>query len=233
MLSYAGLVFVGHPAASKPGQLAGPNRTCTSAIINDKKLAKKAFKNYYMKPITVGGREYILHYVTGTVEETGKNMETRVSGGGGGGATYGGYGGTAPVTIRSQTVVHDQLFVTDASGAEHSFQLQDFNLACRTGHKVSVIWAIKKGKPTGKYICVVNHTTNNNFYNEKALKNVFRYNLWYFIGGGAVVGWVLFGRGIGGVVMGAMLSVIAWALVWDRAKFNNFKATVATDVLAG
>lgn len=74
-----------------------------------------------MKPIHVGGREYALHYTTGTVEETGKNMETRVTGGGGGGATYGGYGGTAPVTIRSQTIVHDQLFVTDANGRNTPF----------------------------------------------------------------------------------------------------------------
>lgn len=186
-----------------------------------------------MKPIQVGGREYTLHYTTGTVEETGKNMETRVSGGGGGGITYGGYGGTAPVSIYSQTVVHDQLFVTDANGKEHSFQLQDFNLACRAGHKISVIWAIKKGKQTGKYICVVNHTTNNNFYNEKALKNVFRYNVGYFIGGGAALGWLLFGHDIGGAFLGSMLGVIAWALVWDRAKLNNFKATITSDVLAG
>lgn len=185
-----------------------------------------------MKPIHAGGGEYALHYTTGTVEETGKNMETRVSGGGGGGATYGGYGGTAPVTIRSQTIVHDQLFVTDANGEEHSFQLQDFNVACRAGHKISVIWAIKKGKQTGKYIAVVNHTTNNNFYNEKALKNVFRFNIWYFLGGGFLLGF-LSGHDIGSGIMVAMLSVIAWALVWDFSKLNAFKANIATDVLAG
>lgn len=184
-----------------------------------------------MKPLQVGGRTYNLHYVTGTVQETGKNMETRVSGGGGGGATFGGYGGTAPVNIRSQTVVHDQLFVTDAENGEHAFQLQDFDLACRTGQRVSVIWAIKNGKKTGKYIVVVNHATRTNFYNEKALKNVFRFNLWLFLGTGFVIGWI-YGRDMGSGIMAAMLSVLVWILVWDFAKLNKFKETIAADVLS-
>jgi len=184
-----------------------------------------------MKPLHVGGRTYDLHYVTGKVQETGKNMETRVTSSGGGGATFGGYGGTAPVNIRSQTIVHDQLFVTDANNGEHAFQLQDFNLACRTGHDVSVVWAIKKGKQTGKYITVVNHSTRTNFYNEKALKNVFRFNIWLFLGGGFALGFIL-GQGIGGGILFAMLALLAWALVWDFARLKKFKETIATDVIS-
>src|ERR1700749_2767716 len=99
-----------------------------------------------MEALQVGGRTYELHHTTGTVQEAGKNMETRVSGSGGGGASFGGYGGTEPGNIRSQPIVHDQLFLIDSNGNEHAFQLQDFNLACRAGQEVSVIWAIKKGK---------------------------------------------------------------------------------------
>jgi hypothetical protein len=182
-----------------------------------------------MEPLHVGGRTYALHYTTGTVQETGKNMETRVSGGGGGGATFGGYGGTAPVSIRSQTIVHDQLFVMDGTGNEHAFQLQDFNLACRAGQEVSVIWAIKQGKNTGKHIVVVNHATRTNFYNEKALKNVFRLNLWVFLGVGFIIGFI-YGRGIGSGIMGSLLALLVWALVWDFAKVRKFKESIAADV---
>jgi hypothetical protein len=183
-----------------------------------------------MKPLQVGGRTYNLHYTTGQVQETGKNMETRVSGGGGGGATFGGYGGTAPVSIRSQTIVHDQLYITDGEGNEHAFQLQDFNVACRTGHQVSVVWAIKEGKKEGKYIAVVNHSTKTNFYNDKAIKNVFRFNLYYFLGGGFVLGFI-YGHDVLSAMMGAGLSVLAWVLVWDFKKLNNFKETIASDVI--
>jgi len=183
-----------------------------------------------MELLKAGGRTYALHYTTGTVQETGKNMETRVSGGGGGGTTFGGYGATAPVNIRSQTIVHDQLFITDAANKEHAFQLQDFNLACRTGHKVSVVWAIKKGKGSGKYIVVVNHSTGTNFYNEKALKNVFRLNLWLFLGIGFILGWWL-GGGIGGGILVSMLALLVWAMIWDFAGLKNFKATIATAII--
>ncbi len=183
-----------------------------------------------MEPLKIGGRIYALHYTTGVVQETGKNMETRVTGSGGGGATFGGYGGTAPVSIRSQTIVHDQLFVIDKDNGEHAFQLQDFNLACRTGQKVSVIWAIKNGKKTGKYIAVVNHSTQTHFYNEKALKNVFRLNLWLFLGVGFAAGWV-YSRGIGGGIIGGLLALLVWAMVWDFARLRKFKETIGTDVV--
>lgn len=181
-----------------------------------------------MKELEVGGRHYTVYTTKGIVNESGKNMETRVHGGGGGGYSYQGTGGSAPVSITSTTVVHDQIFLTDATGTEHSFQLQNFNVACREGNSISVVWAIKQGKKTGPYIVVVNHTTRQSYYNEKALKNVFRYNLWYFLGGGAAVGFVL-GRGITGAIFGALFGLLAWALVCDKKKLNHFKEQIAID----
>lgn len=134
-----------------------------------------------MKLLSAGGKEYELHSITGKVLETGKNLETKVHGGGGGGATYGGYGGTAPVSIRSTTIVHDQIFLTDEQGNEHSFQLQGFNVACREANLLSVVWAIKKGARQGPYIAVINKTTNCNFFEDKTLQSMFRYPVWYML----------------------------------------------------
>ena len=114
-----------------------------------------------------------LHSFTGVVEDSGKNMETKVYGGGGGGATYQGTGGTAPVTISSKTIIHDQLFLVNTDGKERSFQLQDFHLAARKGNQLTIFWGIKSGKESGYYFAVKNHSTDQEFYREDLLKGYF------------------------------------------------------------
>ena len=126
-----------------------------------------------MEKFAIFGKEIQLYNYTGIVAESGKNMETRVSGGGGGGYSYNGTGGSAPVRITSHTVVHDQIFLIGNDGNEKSFQLQDFNVACRRENKLTVIWGIKKGKETGPYIIVRNHTTGETFYNDSAITKLF------------------------------------------------------------
>ncbi|MFT3824520.1 MAG: hypothetical protein QM731_11390 [Chitinophagaceae bacterium] len=129
--------------------------------------------------ITGGGKQHTLHHINGKVMQSGKNMETIVSGGGGGGYSYKGTGGSAPVSISSRTVVHDQLFLVDETGKEHAFQLQDFNVAAREGNDLTVIWAIKQGKDSGPYIVVHNKTVGQTFYNDSSLNKVFFYPIWY------------------------------------------------------
>lgn len=161
-----------------------------------------------MKTISTSGKEYELYSITGKVMETGKNLETKVTGGGGGGATYGGYGATAPVSIRSTTVVHDQIFLKDDSGQEHSYQLQGFNVACRAENILTVIWSIKKGNKTGPYIAVVNETTGNRFFEDKALQEMFRYPLLYMLG--AVLLCILLGSVSSYFYWGILIVPIIW-----------------------
>ncbi|RZK28133.1 MAG: hypothetical protein EOO63_11915 [Hymenobacter sp.] len=87
------------------------------------------------------------------------------------------------LNLASTTVVHDQFFLEDANGQEHSFQLQGFNLACREGNSLTVVWAIKAGQQRGPYVAVLNNTTQNRFYNEKAIDNLSSPNfLLYLLG---------------------------------------------------
>lgn len=157
-----------------------------------------------------------LHNFSGIVEESGKNLETRVSGGGGGGATYQGTGGTAPVTITSKTVIHDQLFLTGKEGKERSFQLQDFNLACRRGNEVTVYWGIKQGKESGQYLAVKNHTTDQVFFDDGQISSMFL-NLW--IQAGLILGgiFVFFAISYLGYILGGGLFFYAWKR-WQTAK---------------
>ncbi len=132
-----------------------------------------------MKTIHTSNKEYELYWVAGQVMSAGKNMETKVQGSGGGGY---GNGYTAPVRITSSTTVHDQIFLLDREGKEHAFQLQDFNVACRDGNELSVIWAIKKGGGNGPYIVVHNRTTSQTFFHEKGLLGMFSYSVLYPLG---------------------------------------------------
>ncbi|MES2429049.1 MAG: hypothetical protein V4560_18855 [Bacteroidota bacterium] len=179
-----------------------------------------------MKTIDIHGRQYTVYNATGKVEESGKNLETRVHGGGGGGYNYRGTGGSAPVSISSTTVVHDQIFLTDKNGVEHSFQLQDFDVACRAGNEISVMWAVKKGKAKGDYIAVLNHSTRQDYYNKKALKNMFRFNIWFFLGGGFALAFLM-DHSMGAGIFGVLLGLLAWALIWDFPKLNQFKTEPA------
>jgi hypothetical protein len=173
-----------------------------------------------MKTIATSGKEYSLYWNCGKVEGSSKNMETRVHGSGGG---SNGYGGTNAVNISSTTTVHDQLFIKDKNGKESSYQLQNFNLACREGNELSVIWAIKKGNKEGPYIVVHNRTTASTFFQEAELKKIFRYPVYYPLG--VTILLLFLGGAIGyGLAFTLIIALwIAWAYLGSKEvkKFKN------------
>lgn len=155
-----------------------------------------------MKQLNVFGKNYELHWVNGGVASSGKNLETIVRGGGGGGYVSGGTGYAAPVNITSKTVVHDQVFVIDGEGREHAFQLSGFDLACREGNELLVIWAVAAGKSLNRYLIVYNRTTGKTYFNKASIRQVFRPH-WIFPVGLSVIllsvklyFWILFVFGL-------------------------------------
>ncbi len=141
-----------------------------------------------MEELRIGSKTLSLSWFTGKVVGTTKNLETKVHGGGGGGYSSQGTGYTAPVTITSTTTVHDQLFLIDPSGKECSLQLQNFDLACRESHDVTVLWAAKKGKKNGYNVLVYNHTVNKAAYQQSSLSRLLKpWKLPYWIGALAVI----------------------------------------------
>ncbi len=119
-----------------------------------------------MRELKAGTGTYNLYWVTGKVVGQGKYATTTVSGGGGGGAY-------SRVTISSSTTIHNDIFLVDSNGKEHSFQLSNFNIACREGNQLTVIWAIRKGKTQGKYIIAINHTTSQQVFDSPAIEKMF------------------------------------------------------------
>ena len=113
--------------------------------------------------VTLKGMKFGIYSLTGEAKDSRKWTSTEVSGGGGGGGGYvhggSGYTSTQPVHITSTTTTHDQLFVQGSDGKEICVETSDANLQVRPGHKVSVVWIIKKGKDRGPYCVVYNHNT--------------------------------------------------------------------------
>jgi len=176
-----------------------------------------------MKQIVAASKPVNLYWTAGKVAETGKNMETIVRGGGGGGYTYNGSGSTAPVTITSQTVVHDQIFLIDRQGREHAFQLQGFNIACRADNDLVIIWAIKEGKKTGPYIIAYNYTTRNAFYDDASLTKLFRYPVYYLLG--AMLACFILGRFAGFFYFLIFAAPFVW-LFMAKQQAKRFKSSL-------
>jgi len=115
------------------------------------------------------GRLYRIHSATGRVHGVSKTTTTTPEkielSAQYFGSTLGGVSGK----VRSRKTVLDQFFVTDASGNDTSIQLTNFNVAVADGHTVTAAWGIRKGKKSGKYFMVANHSTGQRFFNDDAL----------------------------------------------------------------
>jgi hypothetical protein len=134
-----------------------------------------------MREITINGKPFELHAVTGRVAGATKQLETRVSGGGGGGYTHNGTGFNNAVHISSTTITHDQIFVVDPSGQEHALRLQNWNIACREGHELTAVWLIRKGKNSGPYVAIRNATVDETKYDDGELAKIHR-PMWPLLG---------------------------------------------------
>ncbi|MGD8320991.1 MAG: hypothetical protein PVJ02_11060 [Gemmatimonadota bacterium] len=147
-----------------------------------------------MSDIVINKKTYEHHFFRGTVVGATKQLETKVSGGGGGGASYRGTGYSAPVNISSTTVTHDMVHLADEDGKELALRLQNWDLAARETHRLTAIWLVKKGKKGGPYVAIHNHTLDQTDYNEPALDKMHR-SLWILAASIAVLFLPLLGTG--------------------------------------
>ena len=106
----------------------------------------------FKSEIKAGGNKYRLEYTTGIVITHDKRAETVVH-------------GNANRTS-SFSVVHDDIILLDDKEKERAFQLVEFDVACREGNKLTIVWAAKKGQELGWDIAVYNHSTSRIHFNH-------------------------------------------------------------------
>lgn len=106
----------------------------------------------FKSEIKAGGNKYRLEYTTGIVITHDKRIGTIVHGNAN--------------NISSSSVAHDDIILLDDKGGERAFQLVEFDVACREGNKLTIVWAAKKGQELGWDIAVYNHSTSRIHFNH-------------------------------------------------------------------
>jgi hypothetical protein len=182
-----------------------------------------------MSEISVGGKLYEVHSLQGRVAAATKHLETRVHGGGGGGYTHQGSGYTAPVTVSSTTVTHDQIFVIEPNGREHALRLENWNISTREGHELVAVWLIKKGKASGPYVVIQNRTLNETQYNDQELEKLCRPS-WLYPLGGMLAGWVVLGSFSG--FLGFVATIGSWGYWWYLGRSGRQRLKSSGELLA-
>lgn len=133
-----------------------------------------------MPEIVINNKTYEHCSFRGSVVGASKQLETKVSGGGGGGSMYRGTGYTAPVHVTSTTTTHDMVHLANESGEEHALRLQNWDLSVRETHRLTAVWLVRKGRKKGPYVAIHNHTLGETDYDDKALAKMHR-SLWILL----------------------------------------------------
>ncbi|VTU42650.1 MULTISPECIES: hypothetical protein [unclassified Variovorax] len=112
--------------------------------------------------------------VTGEVLHSERAFETLVSSRGGGGSVGPSGGYVAPPRITSESVEHQDLFVRDDAGVEHSFSWNSWSLPVRPGNRVSVMWGGPEGSSSGTYLFASNLDTGESREDPKGFRSFVR-----------------------------------------------------------
>jgi hypothetical protein len=65
--------------------------------------------------------------------------------------------------------IRDDLYLIDDAEQEHSFRFESFDLACRSGHRITVLHALRRGSASGPYVAVRNHSTGVTWWTTGAI----------------------------------------------------------------
>jgi hypothetical protein len=110
-----------------------------------------------------------VNWFTGYVNGSATRSDTSVSG-----SIQTSSGGTVTGNISSATRVTDAFrLVNPKTQQESNFQLSGYHLQVWEHQLVSVAWVIRKGKESGPHFVVINHTTGDQFSNDRVLWRIF------------------------------------------------------------
>lgn len=172
---------------------------------------------------SAGRNTMTLYYDRGRVAGKDKNLETRVSGYGGGGGTYQGTGATAPVHITSTTIIHDKIYLQKEDGKERAVELTNWDVACREGHDMVVSWIIPEGKESGNYVGIKNITTGSELFNDDAIKKLadqhFIKSKWLKLLAVFMAAFLLYKMGKGTLLTIGIIGFIIYEIyIWNQNK---------------
>lgn len=109
--------------------------------------------------LAVSGISFEINYLNGHVVGKEKTVKTHV------------YGNTKSGVSSTNSVI-EKIFIQDKNGKEHVVELANWDIACREGHEMTVVWVIRKPKKWGPYVAVKNISMNQMQYYRAALANI-------------------------------------------------------------
>ena len=174
-----------------------------------------------MKAIKLNFIPYEFSGITGTVVGKDKRSDTKVHGyvsNNGGG------------NISSTTVISDDIFLLDKNGKEHSFQLLNFDIACRNDNILSVLSSHPFGRKSGRYFAVINHSTGKIFYHQYRVKALCAPNKYALGAIFIILSFFLFAysyNGSGLPKIGVLLiAVIAFYIIMEKINQRKLEAAI-------
>jgi hypothetical protein len=205
--------------------LPARQRSQLAAVVQEiRRAASEKPKETHMKKVAINGRVLEFANVTGKVVGTSKNMETIVSGSVSGGPN------TASAQITSTTVIHDQIFLVDANGLEHAFQLTGMNVAAREGNELTITSVMKPGKDQVGYVAAINRATGIAYYNTGQIQSLQwppASHMLISIGGVSFSAMLLGAGWIAALILGTLLGFFAFMLYGGLASLVAAKKFIA------
>lgn len=165
--------------------------------------------------VTIGSRMIDLYAFTGEVVDQASSSSTHTT-------------VHSNNQVTSRTDHYAQLFVRAPDGEERDLEVANMKIGVRRDHTVSLLWGIKKGRETGKYLAVYNHDTKSIHHIRKENNDVAGppgYNMIIIVA--AFVGaFGLFGT-LGGDMSAAMFLLLsAGAVYWIYNRQRKLMAAV-------
>lgn len=198
-----------------------------------------------MRQVEINNKQRTLLWLTGTVAGAQKNFGNEVHVSGGGGYVHQGSGFVNPVHVHSESIAHDRIFIYDHKGNEYDIKLRNWDVGCREGHLVTLVWLDRSENKRGSfitvnhtgnndnYLAIRNHTTGKTIYNSELITKMSRFN-WILVCIIAtcvcyVPGIFLFGKGHTMVaVTGFMCGLWIWQRSWNNKIYRRWESEINT-----
>ena len=125
--------------------------------------------------VIIDGITYDVHYFKGQVVGVERRDKLSIQGGGSGYISiYQGTGsGSMSSYITSETTENQRIFLQTPFGEEEHFDFVNWDIPCRNGHVLSVLWVQKRNK-SGPIFYVINHNLK-----QRMKKDVSRFNYYF------------------------------------------------------
>ena len=122
--------------------------------------------------VVIHNKTYTICDFYGQVIDTSKQRETKVTGSGGGGVTWDGYGANSDVKITSTTTLHTEFYLLHESGREEHFKFTDWDISARIGHTLQIFWVIPPNQSRGPYVVAYNKNLNEYLIRKSELYSI-------------------------------------------------------------